>query len=79
MEAGQRKGFGLALPWGAWFGPIGVSALFYVTLLNQEHESGRAWPVVAAIVAVSVIVFGMSATPLARCLGRLSRAEGPAD
>jgi NhaP-type Na+/H+ or K+/H+ antiporter len=47
-----------------WFGPIGVSALFYLTL---EHERMHVDPVVLAagslVVAASTVVHGVSGSP----------------
>jgi NhaP-type Na+/H+ or K+/H+ antiporter len=47
-----------------WFGPIGVSALFYLTL---EHERMQVDPVVLAagslVVAASTLVHGISGSP----------------
>jgi NhaP-type Na+/H+ or K+/H+ antiporter len=53
-----------------WFGPIGVSALFYATLLVDDGVSRIVWPVVAAVVTASVLVFGVTGAPLTRWLGR---------
>jgi len=48
----------------AWFGPIGVAALFYA--LHVQHETGRpaVWHVVSLVVFASVLVHGATATPL---------------
>ncbi len=59
-----------------WFGPMGVSALFYVTLLVDRSVSDMAWPPVAAVVAASVVVFGLTGTPLARRLHRYEARRG---
>ncbi len=53
-----------------WFGPIGVSALFYATLLADDGVSRSVWPVVAAVVTASVLAFGVTGAPLTRWLGR---------
>lgn len=82
-------GFGVVLPWSAWsppgwhgpallgwFGPIGVSALFYLAL---EAERLAVDPVVLAagslVVAASTVVHGTTSAP-----GRLlyRRAARPA-
>jgi NhaP-type Na+/H+ or K+/H+ antiporter len=61
-----------------WFGPIGVSALFYLAL---EAERLGADPVVLAagslVVAVSTVVHGMSGTP-GRVLYRKASPARPA-
>ena len=62
-----RRPLGLARPdavYLGWFGPIGVSALFYLTL---ESERLAMDPVVlvagSLVVAVSTLVHGVTATP----------------
>ncbi len=55
-----------------WFGPIGVSALFYSSLgLRAGHH--EAWVVGSLMVCGSVVAHGMSATPLARWYGKTAR------
>ena len=62
-----------------WFGPIGVSALFYLTL---EAERLNVNPVVLAagmlVVAASTVVHGVTATP-GRVLYRKASARGEID
>ena len=62
-----------------WFGPIGVSALFYLTL---EAERLAVNPVVLAagmlVVAASTVVHGVTATP-GRVLYRRASARGEVD
>ena len=62
-----RRPLGLARPdavYLGWFGPIGVSALFYVTL---EAERQDIPPIVlvagSLVVAASILVHGLTATP----------------
>lgn len=52
-----------------WFGPIGVSALLYVT--DALHRTGQEsiWPVVSLIVAASIVAHGVTATPFTRMYG----------
>ena len=47
-----------------WFGPIGVSALFYLSFSADEGVTDpRLWPVGSLLVAASTVVYGVSATP----------------
>jgi NhaP-type Na+/H+ or K+/H+ antiporter len=53
-----------------WFGPVGIAAVFYA--LDWRHRTGvlDLWPVVSLVVAVSVLLHGLSGTPLIRALYR---------
>ena len=63
--SGARDGLFLG-----WFGPIGIAALFYATLV--EHQAGlhEAWVVGSLVISASVLVHGVSAAPLTRLYGR---------
>ncbi len=58
-----------------WFGPVGVSALFYASLVANLTGSDLAWVVGSLIVLASLMVHGVSAAPLARLHGRLADRE----
>ncbi len=73
---GRVNGRGEALFLG-WFGPIGVAALYYANLSLSETGIEEAWTVGSLIICASVLVHGVSATPLTRLYGR--RASGAAD
>lgn len=73
----------LDLPWPAtlfygWFGPIGASALFYLT---HAHEQGvtdaRLWAAGSLTIAVSVVVHGISAAPGRRRYAAYADTERP--
>jgi NhaP-type Na+/H+ or K+/H+ antiporter len=78
-----RRPLGLGLPDAlhlGWFGPIGVSALFYLTL--EADRLGADATVLAAgtlVVAASTVMHGLTASP-GRVLYRkaTSRSEAPA-
>jgi NhaP-type Na+/H+ or K+/H+ antiporter len=53
-----------------WFGPIGVSAASYAALASGHVGDPLLWPVTSAVVTGSIVVHGLSATPLGRRLGR---------
>ena len=62
-----------------WFGPIGVSAVFYLTLLAERLPAADATPVLAAgtaVVAASTVVHGVTSSPGRRLYARASRAAG---
>ena len=47
-----------------WFGPMGVAALFFVTLALEEGvDVPEVWPAVALVVAVSTLVHGITGAP----------------
>ncbi len=47
-----------------WFGPIGVAALFYATLVLIEYPGHeQTWAIVSLAVTISTIVFALSAYP----------------
>ncbi len=49
-----------------WFGPIGVSALFYAAMITRRTENDMAWVVGSLIVAISIIGHGVTAAPFAK-------------
>ncbi len=49
-----------------WFGPIGVAALFYATLAARETGHERVWAAASLIIFTSVILHGVTATPLTK-------------
>lgn len=53
-----------------WFGPIGVAAVYYALLSEQRTGIELLWPLTSLAVCISVLLHGMSATPLAKLLGR---------
>ncbi|MHB0776221.1 cation:proton antiporter domain-containing protein [Halomonas sp. WWR20] len=60
-----------------WFGPIGVSALYYSSLIITKTGDDIAWKVGSLVVLVSLVLHGMSATPLARLYGRSQTGQRP--
>ncbi|MFI7577826.1 cation:proton antiporter [Micromonospora sp. NPDC049497] len=68
----------LALSWRSvvflgWFGPIGVSALFYLTHSQQEGaRDPRLWVAGSLVVVASTVVHGITATPGRRWYARRS-------
>jgi sodium/hydrogen antiporter len=54
-----------------WFGPIGAAALYYAAFSLRETCIEEAWVVGSLIICASVLVHGVSATPLTKLYGRL--------
>jgi NhaP-type Na+/H+ or K+/H+ antiporter len=54
-----------------WFGPIGAAALYYAAFSLRETGIEEAWVVGSLIICASVLVHGVSATPLTKLYGRL--------
>jgi sodium/hydrogen antiporter len=49
-----------------WFGPIGAAALYYATFSLRETGIEEAWVVGSLIICASVVIHGVSATPLTK-------------
>ncbi len=62
-----------------WFGPIGVSALFYVTFALHSFQSSLIWPLVTLIITASIVVHGATAIPLTKALGHWEKKVGGLD
>src|SRR5919112_1878626 len=54
-----------------WFGPIGAAALYYAAFSLRETGIEAAWTVGSLVICASVLVHGVSATPLTKLYGRL--------
>ncbi len=53
-----------------WFGPIGISALFYTVLSLQSVHDQRIWAIGTLIIFSSIVVHGVTATPFTALFGR---------
>lgn len=63
-----------------WFGPIGVAAIFYATLVVHETGSRRAWHISSLVIAASILAYGVTATPFTKLYGaRTSDGNGSGD
>jgi sodium/hydrogen antiporter len=58
-----------------WFGPIGAAALYYATFSFRETGIEEAWVVGSLIICASVVVHGLTATPLTKLYGRLPQGR----
>jgi NhaP-type Na+/H+ or K+/H+ antiporter len=52
-----------------WFGPVAVAAIYYSSLTEHQLKKPIIWDVVSLIICASVVVHGLSATPLSRLYG----------
>ncbi len=59
-----------------WFGPIGISTLFYVVFAVQQTRSTVIWPIVTLVIVMSILAHGISAAPFTRALGRWEWRSG---
>ncbi len=55
---------------GGWFGPIGISALFYAMLVLTHTGNDIAWAAGSLVVAASLVAHGVTAAPVAKLYGR---------
>ncbi len=60
-----------------WFGPIGVAALFYATLSVRKAGTDIVWVVGSMVIAASVLVHGVTATPFTQWYGALQHQSVP--
>lgn len=56
-----------------WFGPIGAAALYYAAFSLRETGIEEVWVVGSLVICTSVLVHGVSATPLTKLYGRLPK------
>jgi NhaP-type Na+/H+ or K+/H+ antiporter len=56
-----------------WFGPIGAAALYYAAFSFRETGIEAAWVVGSLVICASVVIHGVTATPLTKLYGRLPR------
>lgn len=68
---GPVRQWRIALVMG-WFGPIGVSALFYAALSSRHTGNHEVWIVSSLVVLASIVVHGATAAPFAKWYGRVA-------
>lgn len=71
----QLTDTGAAL-FAGWFGPIGVAAVFYALLASARANMPIIWTVTSLLFASSVVVHGVTATPLTRLYDRECARHG---
>jgi NhaP-type Na+/H+ or K+/H+ antiporter len=60
-----------------WFGPMGAAALFYASFGAQRTGNHNIWVLGSLVVTSSIIVHGMSTTPISKLFARHSQEEIP--
>lgn len=62
-----------------WFGPIGVSSVFYAMLALDRGvpHADTVWAITSQVIVVSLLVHGLTATPLARYYQRTATRSLP--
>lgn len=68
-----RKGYDVLFL--GWFGPVGAAALYYAAFSLRETGIEAVWVVGSLIICASVMVHGVTATPLTRLYGRSIRDQ----
>lgn len=58
-----------------WFGPVGVGALYFAAVAHKETHNDQVWVVATLLIAVTVVLHDLTATPLSQWLGRQSSGE----
>ena len=58
--------------YAAWFGPVGFAAIYYALMAAEAVGDPDLWTVASAIIFGSIVVHGMTATPLTRLYGRFN-------
>jgi NhaP-type Na+/H+ or K+/H+ antiporter len=56
-----------------WFGPIGIAALFYSHLALGRTGIREVWTISSLLIVASILVHGMTATPLSRLYGKKTK------
>lgn len=60
---------------GGYFGPIGISALFYGMMILSKSGHEIAWTAGSLVVCASILAHGLSAAPVARLYHKLYGSE----
>lgn len=63
------------LLFAGWFGPMGIAAVFYALDWRRRMGLEQLWPVVSLVVAASIVLHGLTGTPLTRLLYGGRRGE----
>lgn len=56
-----------------WFGPVAIAAIYYGSLAEHRLMNPFIWDVVSLVICASVLVHGVSATPLSKLYGKAVR------
>ncbi len=58
-----------------WFGPMGVGALYFAAVAEKETGLPQVWSVTTLLVAISIVVHDVTATPLSIWLAGCRRLD----
>ncbi|MDP9310415.1 MAG: hypothetical protein M3R24_05915 [Chloroflexota bacterium] len=58
-----------------WFGPMGVGALYFAAVAEKETGLPHVWSVTTLLVAISIVVHDVTATPLSIWLAGRRRLD----
>ncbi|WP_436348785.1 cation:proton antiporter domain-containing protein [Natronorubrum sp. FCH18a] len=58
-----------------WFGPIGIAALFYATVVHRILGNEIIWGAASLVIASSVLIHGIMATPFTKLYGQTISSE----
>lgn len=58
-----------------WFGPVGVGALYFAAVATEETHNEQIWVIATLIIAATIVVHDLTATPFSRWLGRQTSPE----
>ena len=58
-----------------WFGPIGISSVYYLLLAQREAQDSSVWRSGALAVLASIVLHGATATPFTHLMGRRFRRD----
>lgn len=58
-----------------WFGPLGVAAVFYLTMAAEQTSQEIIWIAGSLVMTASIVAHGISASPLTLLFGRAAQRE----
>lgn len=58
-----------------WFGPIGVAAIYYAGYAMKHTQVEDIWTVCSLVICASIVVHGLSASPLTRLYGKIEETN----
>lgn len=62
----------------AWFGPVGIAAMYYASFARRHFDDPLIWHAASAAIFASILLHGVSAAPLTRLYASRPGATPPA-
>lgn len=56
-----------------WFGPLGLSAIYYATTAHRLLDNETIWHVASLLIFTSIVAHGLTAAPFTRWYGRAAK------